>query len=202
MGTAKPGYTLITPLYSPEWGKWALVNQGWVPAQWRDDPSWRRSQEPRGECWQLTAHRLTSCSFLNTTCDNQQEQQLGSKGLVLAERVLSTTQPGNLPAVVRHSEPRSGFVPDNKPAEGEWYWIDAPGIAQSLQLPPDTPLVEPVTKQEQYPSPRGVQDLMGFSVNPDDHRNYALTWYTLAAATALLANRAMRQRPVIVKRHR
>ena len=193
---------------------------------------------------------------------------------------------------MRHSEPRSGFVPDNKPAEGEWYWIDAPGIAQSLQLPPDTPLVEvggccccwltalwsaamvldtvfiegkphiqeqyrasschlslhnllaaalfrplstshmatgclqvvspssshealpsamdvlalrtqkPVTKQEQYPSPRGVQDLMGFSVNPDDHRNYALTWYTLAAATALLANRAMRQRPVIVKRHR
>ena len=43
---------------------------------------------------------------------------------------------------MRHSEPRSGFVPDNKPAEGEWYWIDAPGIAQSLQLPPDTPLVE------------------------------------------------------------
>ena len=43
---------------------------------------------------------------------------------------------------MRCSEPRSGFVPDNKPAEGEWYWIDAPGIAQSLQLPADTPLVE------------------------------------------------------------
>ena len=43
---------------------------------------------------------------------------------------------------MRCSEPRSGFVPDNKPAEGEWYWIDAPGIAQSLQLPADMPLVE------------------------------------------------------------
>ena len=43
---------------------------------------------------------------------------------------------------MRCSEPRSGFVPDNKAAEGEWYWIDAPGIAQSLQLPADTPLVE------------------------------------------------------------
>ena len=44
-------YTLITPLYSPEWGKWALVNRGWVPAQWRDDPGWRRSQEPQGWRW-------------------------------------------------------------------------------------------------------------------------------------------------------
>ena len=61
---------------------------------------------------------------------------------------------------------------------------------------------KPATNQEQYPSPRGVQDLMGFSVNPDDHRNYAITWYTLAAATALLANRAMRQRSFILKRHR
>ena len=43
---------------------------------------------------------------------------------------------------MRCSEPRSGFVPDNRPAEGEWYWIDAPGIAQSLQLPADVPLVE------------------------------------------------------------
>ena len=43
---------------------------------------------------------------------------------------------------MRCSEARSGFVPDNKAVEGEWYWIDAPGIAQSLQLPADTPLVE------------------------------------------------------------
>lgn len=48
------------------------------------------------------------------------------------------------------------------------------------------------TPQEQYPLPRTVEDLMTFSVMPYDHRNYALTWFSLAGATALLALRAGR----------
>lgn len=46
--------------------------------------------------------------------------------------------------------------------------------------------------QEQYPLPRTMEDLMTFSVMPHDHRNYALTWFSLAGATALLALRAGR----------
>ena len=46
--------------------------------------------------------------------------------------------------------------------------------------------------QEQYPLPRTMEDLMTFSVMPYDHRNYALTWFSLAGATALLALRAGR----------
>lgn len=48
--------------------------------------------------------------------------------------------------------------------------------------------------QERYPLPRGLEDLMNFSVMPDDHRNYALTWFALSGATALLAVRAAKGR--------
>ena len=40
------------------------------------------------------------------------------------------------------SESPSSFVPDNVPTTGEWFWIDVPGMAAALGLPPDTPLVE------------------------------------------------------------
>lgn len=46
--------------------------------------------------------------------------------------------------------------------------------------------------KEQYPLPRTMEDLMTFSVMPLDHRNYALTWFSLSGATALLALRAGR----------
>lgn len=47
---------------------------------------------------------------------------------------------------------------------------------------------------EEYPIPRNLEDLMNFSVMPSDHRNYALTWYSLSVATALLALQAARTR--------
>ena len=47
---------------------------------------------------------------------------------------------------------------------------------------------------QEYPIPREMGDLMSFSVMPTDHRNYALTWYALSAATAFLALKAARTR--------
>lgn len=47
-----------------------------------------------------------------------------------------------LQAVTRVSEDPSSFVPQNNPKTGEWFWIDVPAMAASLDLPSDTPLVE------------------------------------------------------------
>ena len=47
---------------------------------------------------------------------------------------------------------------------------------------------------QDHPIPRELGDLKSFSVMPSDHRNYALTWYSLSAATAFLALRAARTR--------
>jgi surfeit locus 1 family protein len=46
--------------------------------------------------------------------------------------------------------------------------------------------------EPQYPITRSADDLLAFSVMPADHRNYALTWFALAGATAFLAVRAGR----------
>ena len=37
-----------------------------------------------------------------------------------------------------------------------------------------------------------VGDLLTAKVTPQDHANYALTWYSLSAATAMLALRVLR----------
>lgn len=49
-------------------------------------------------------------------------------------------------------------------------------------------------KEESYPITRSVSELMSFKVTPEDHRNYALTWYTLSAATGAMAFGILRKR--------
>ena len=44
--------------------------------------------------------------------------------------------------VARGSEQRGGFVPDNVPERGEWFWVDVPEIAAACGLPRNTPLIE------------------------------------------------------------
>jgi cytochrome oxidase assembly protein ShyY1 len=44
--------------------------------------------------------------------------------------------------VVRSSEPRGSFVPDNNPEKGEWYWVDVPALAQATGLPQNAQLIE------------------------------------------------------------
>lgn len=51
----------------------------------------------------------------------------------------------------------------------------------------------PGASHEWYPIPRAASDLLSFSVMPSDHQNYAATWFTLSAATAALAARALRR---------
>lgn len=48
--------------------------------------------------------------------------------------------------------------------------------------------------EECYPITRSVSELMSFKVTPEDHRNYALTWYTLSAVTGAMAFGILRKR--------
>ena len=58
-----------------------------------------------------------------------------------------------LQAVTRASEDPSVFVPHNNPKTGEWFWIDVPAMAASLDLPSDTPLVEVSIQLQSWKSP-------------------------------------------------
>jgi surfeit locus 1 family protein len=117
------------------------------------------------------------------------------------------------------------FVPENKPEEGEWHFLDVEAMAKSMRLPADTPLVEVITSEtdakqspgksshtamevlggrrtlqsiqaekdmETFPLAKSEGDFRQFSVMPQDHLNYALTWFSLSAATTGLAFKVIR----------
>ena len=95
--------------------------------------------------------------------------------------------------VVRSSETRGRFTPDNDPSEDRWFWLDAPALARSRGLPEDTPLIQAVNASEDasasasYPVAVKESELMAFPVSPDKHLGYAATWFTLSAFSMALA---------------
>ena len=46
-----------------------------------------------------------------------------------------------------------------------------------------------------YPLSRKLSEIVDVSVMPIDHRNYALTWFSLSGATAILAIKALKSSP-------
>jgi surfeit locus 1 family protein len=84
--------------------------------------------------------------------------------------------------VIRGSENPNMFVPDNVPSKGQWFYVDVPAMARTLDLPEDTVLIEVVQEpnkregSETFPVPKDAKALLHSSVTPQDHINYALTW--------------------------
>ncbi|MCB1465036.1 MAG: SURF1 family protein [Nitratireductor sp.] len=77
----------------------------------------------------------------------------------------------------------NSFVPDNRPDKREFYWKDFAAIAQTMDLQRDDTLVPFIV--DAGPSdipggfPRGGTTLIEF---PNNHLQYAITWYGLALA--------------------
>lgn len=85
--------------------------------------------------------------------------------------------------VIRGSEQPNMFVPPNAPESGQWFYVDVPAMARTVGLPEDTILIEAVQDKEnikatdKYPVPKDPEARLHASVMPQDHINYALTWY-------------------------
>lgn len=74
------------------------------------------------------------------------------------------------------------FVPDNKPGENVFFWRSLAGMAQSAQLEPAT-LVPFFVDAGNAPVPGGLP--IGGTTRisfPNNHLQYAITWYGLALA--------------------
>ena len=93
--------------------------------------------------------------------------------------------------VVRGSERKGRFTPENEPGEDRWFWLDAPALAESRGLPRDAPLIQAIRARSgdetTYPSAATKEELMRFPVSPEQHLGYAATWFALSAATGALA---------------
>jgi len=69
------------------------------------------------------------------------------------------------------------FTPDNNPAKNEWYWADVKAMAEAANLKDPAPVLVTVAAREEGVYPAGGQVRVDL---PNDHRAYAIFWYTMA----------------------
>ena len=87
-----------------------------------------------------------------------------------------------------HSAKPGWFLPDNRPitaaGRGEWYWIDLPMLAATDGLPGAAPFY---IEADAAPNPGGWP--LGSAALPElpnHHLQYAITWFSLALAGAVI----------------
>jgi surfeit locus 1 family protein len=84
--------------------------------------------------------------------------------------------------VLRRGDPRTFVTPPNQPGQGLWYWRDIPAMAQALGAPSAAPtflMLEAPAPEGFGPTPMPTPTDI-----PNNHLQYALTWFGLAAALA------------------
>lgn len=116
---------------------------------------------------------------------------LVNRGFVLHEtRDPASRAAGQVPGVVtveglvRVPGRVSWLQPDNRPQQNTWFWYDIPAMARHAGIADAAPVIV-----EAGPAPNpGGQPVGGQTVVniPNDHLNYALTWYGLAAALLVM----------------
>ena len=111
-----------------------------------------------------------------------------NRGIVPTERLAETLADLRLrPAtdetvigLVRASQARAPFVPENRPERGEWYVRSVEDIAKAERLERVAPFfVDQEASGDRAAWPRGGQTQLALR---NDHLQYAFTWFGLAVA--------------------
>ncbi|KAG9440523.1 hypothetical protein H6P81_020688 [Aristolochia fimbriata] len=186
-GVTENGYFIITPLV-PTTSNWrsvqspVLVNRGWVPRSWRD-----KHLEEMGDA--------EKPDNLKPTKDGNERRSSSwwfwSKKPEPIKNQEPVITPVKVLGVVGGSEKPSIFVPSNDPSASQWFYVGVPEIARACGIPEDTLYIEDINENASpthpYPVPKDVNSLIRYSVMPQDHLNYTLTWYSLSAAVTFMA---------------
>ncbi|RWR77963.1 surfeit locus protein 1 [Cinnamomum micranthum f. kanehirae] len=159
-----------------------LVNRGWVPRSWRNKPSEDLRDVEKSSTVASQNIEEKERSFWRRLWPKKPKAIMDEKPAVTPVKVIG---------VVRESEKPSIFVPANDPSSGQWFYVDVPAIARSAGLPENTIYIEDtnedISASQPYPIPKDVNTLIRYSVMPQDHLNYTLTWYSLSAAVTFMA---------------
>lgn len=110
---------------------------------------------------------------------------LVNRGWIPLERKSpETRQPGQVEGktavegYLRVPPPRGWFVPDNEPDRNFWFYVDVPAMARKMQLADAKPYILEAGPAETLGGyPRG--GITRFEL-PNDHLQYAITWYAMA----------------------
>ena len=75
------------------------------------------------------------------------------------------------------------FTPDNRPEQSLWYWYDLGALERKLRLP----LLPVVVEADATPNPGGLPiPRRARTELPNNHLQYAITWYGLAAGLVII----------------
>ena len=130
--------------------------------------------------WVLTPARLSDGSVVivnrGFVPDARRDPQSRPQGQI--------AEPVEITGALRWSDERYWFTPADDPAHNLWFTRDPAGIATAKNL--DAKNVAPFYVEQDAPTPPGGLPQPGKLVValPDNHLQYALTWYGLAAVLA------------------
>ncbi|MFI4948177.1 MAG: SURF1 family protein [Alphaproteobacteria bacterium] len=84
------------------------------------------------------------------------------------------------------------FVPDNRPNEGEWYWLDLAAMSAADGLTDVAPFY---IDADASPNPGGwPEGGVTLPALPNNHLQYAITWFSLAVAALVIYVLSQRSR--------
>ena len=94
------------------------------------------------------------------------------------------------------SEKPSFVVPENQPEKNIFYWKDRDAMAKSAGLPAGAEVLPFFVDADASPNPGGLP-IGGVTIIdlPNNHLQYAVTWYGLAAALAAVLGVSLFRRP-------
>ncbi|MGQ3299606.1 SURF1 family protein [Reyranella sp.] len=90
-----------------------------------------------------------------------------------------------LTGLVRRSQIRARFAPENVPEKNVWFQADVPLMRKMAGAPPDPKLDAFFLESDATPNPGGIP--VGGQTRldiPNDHLQYAITWFLIALALA------------------
>ncbi len=123
----------------------------------------------------IAACRLTAEPYRSILVD---------RGFVLQNQTPSGGQPivGPIVGILRKGDAPSFVTPHNDPASNLWYWRDIPAMAGALGVAAPAPSF--LMLEQPAPPPGGPQIAPLPSDIPNNHLQYAITWFGLAVALA------------------
>ena len=132
--------------------------------------------------WVFTPARLAGGGFIMVNRGFVPDARRDAKSRLAGQ----ISGPIEIAGALRWPDDRHWFTPADDPAHNLWFTRDPAGIAAAKGLDAKSLAVAPFYVEQEAPIPSGGLPQPGklFVALPDNHLQYALTWYGLAAVLA------------------
>ena len=184
MGVTEAGYFMVTPLVQSSGDSAVLVLRGWVPASWKSGDI---DKNPRSKTKaQVNVRGVVRYSERPSMFVPKNNAERGDWFFIDVPALCEATGLPESTPLIEIVTMDEEIVQSGGKANPTA--MDILGGRTTIQS------VNDVRDGEEYPLPKSLGDMRHFSVMPRDHMNYALTWFSLSAATTGLAISILRKR--------